>query len=955
MTEKWYRITQLPDLTLNKYSSLEDNGIDGVLGKHIAFLRQLNRKGVNFNLSFHLFYLYLSSEDLPKDIPGERLQAFILVRGDMAQKLDVDAFMDTSSLSEFFTFDKSLNNGFEEIPCSLENVLKTYGMDDLTFKNCSFLTKAETYLPSDSGSPYYMIRDWEMNEKGRLYSMFRAMESMNKTALYRVDLYPTEESEILRKDFKLAMNRLHQKQDDFGSRTNRDYEGFAALDNYESLLKTFENSPHFIANIMVFSQNKEVSLSLLDAAGSESLLKGKYQVASFDNEFNSKSFLDDEIKGLINPFEKRIVKKGKLGLVICREESQNLSVNYLPTLFTLENIAPFFRMPVLYEGEAIQIPKETAPAFLDGENAIYLGKDKHEYDVNFPTELFPKHAFIAGVPGSGKTNIMHHLTSSLWKKGIPFLVLEPAKQEYRALLNDEEMKDVYLFAPNADMSFPLHINPFELPKGMIIAEHIRKLCEVFEGAFYLFPPLPFLLDTAIETIYKRLGWDPSDVYTGNEKDGNGKSRPFPTMSMLYEQMEKEIQKTKYDSETGGNIESALKVRIGSLLRREMGDVFDVPVSTFPPEKWLEVPAIIELESMGTGPANFLNLLLCTLIRETLKVNPDYDKGSLRHVIFIEEAHNLICSQAEDISGEDANPKVAATNFIVKMLAEVRALKEGIVIADQLPSAMAPEVLKNTGLKLGLRITANDDRSYLGNTMSASSVQLEKMATFKVGEALVFYEGLLKPFEIQTKEWFGEIEDKNLKKEMVTSKSDRRLREMLSDNKAYRETIRKSVYIIHRKYNGYRLSWIERFEEFEKKFIFRIISYSNKLNEIDRKLNSDLELTEDELDILIERREDLRTSLEIAMSDKKAIEEARTLISDLGRYIKELETFKNNKCSKMKLENRLYVGILELQQILLKSAIKFCETMNNFFKMEIKEIEQFKSLYIEVLNQLEQHR
>ena len=68
------------------------------------------------------------------------------------------------------------------------------------------------------------------------------------------------------------------------------------------------------------------------------------------------------------------------------------------------------------------------------------------------------------------------------------------------------------------------------------------------------------------------------------------------------------------------MESALKVRIGSLLRREMGDVFDVPESTFTPEKWLEGPAVIELESMGTGPANYLTLLLCSLIRETLKVN-----------------------------------------------------------------------------------------------------------------------------------------------------------------------------------------------------------------------------------------------------------------------------------------------------------------------------------------------
>jgi hypothetical protein len=89
-----------------------------------------------------------------------------------------------------------------------------------------------------------------------------------------------------------------------------------------------------------------------------------------------------------------------------------------------------------------------------------------------------------------------------------------------------------------------------------------------------------------------------------------------------------------------------------------------------------------------------------------------------------------------------------------MLAEVRALKEGIVIADQLPTAMAQEVIKNTGLKIGLRITSADDRALLGSTMAASSIQMEEMATFNVGRALISYEGLMRPFAIQMHEWCG---------------------------------------------------------------------------------------------------------------------------------------------------------------------------------------------------------
>ena len=76
MAELWYRLTQLPDLTLNKYSSLEGSGIDGVLEKHIAFLRQLNRKGIVSNISYHLFYLYISPDDKAKDTPGSQIADF---------------------------------------------------------------------------------------------------------------------------------------------------------------------------------------------------------------------------------------------------------------------------------------------------------------------------------------------------------------------------------------------------------------------------------------------------------------------------------------------------------------------------------------------------------------------------------------------------------------------------------------------------------------------------------------------------------------------------------------------------------------------------------------------------------------------------------------------------------------------------------------------------------------
>ena len=239
------------------------------------------------------------------------------------------------------------------------------------------------------------------------------------------------------------------------------------------------------------------------------------------------------------------------------------------------------------------------------------------------------------------------------------------------------------------------------------------------------------------------------------------------------------------------------MRIGSLLRREMKDVFDVEKSTLTPEEWMQYPIIVELESLGEGPANFLTLLLCTLIRETLKATPAPDiQNEVRHVIFIEEAHNLIAPQAQTQEGQDSNPKIAATAFIVKMLAEVRALKEGIVIADQLPTAMAAEVIKNTNIKLVHRLTSQDDRELVGSTMNASSLQMENMGIYTSGQALFTFEKMLRPIEIQVNLVEGHEE---------TAPDDRELVKMMLDSS------KKPVY-----YKLRKMETLQRWEDIKKR-------------------------------------------------------------------------------------------------------------------------------------------
>lgn len=945
MAELWYRLRQLPDLTLNKYASLEGNGVDGVLEKHIAFLRQLNRKGIVSNLSYHLLYFYLVPEDKAKDTPGHRLQIYLMIHGSADALENVPALISASPLADFYKLDFKLKKTTTgDDTCSIDNILSNSGITSPIFNTCAFLSKTETLLPAGNGEgeDYYMLREWEMNEDGRLYNMCKMMEALNHTTLYRVDLYPVEKSVSLRESLRKPMSILRKRQDERGSSSRKDYDGKDVLDSYEELIEKYDSSPHFITNVMVFANGKEDAISILDSAGSESLMKGKYNISTFASNFDVHSFIEGDFDGLENFREGMVVRKGKQGLIVCREDTASINLNYLPTLFSLEEVAPFFRFPALYDGETIQIAKETAPASIGREGSLFLGKDRNGYDVFFPLSLLPKHAFVSGVPGSGKTNTMHHITSSLWKDHrIPFLVLEPAKQEYRALANDPEMKDMYLFSPNADMSFPLHINPFEMPKGTLVAEHIRRLCSVFEGAFPLEPPMPFLLDTAIEAVYRELGWIPEHVYMGDEKLDDGVTkRRLPTMSMLYRRLEQELKSTQYSDEVRGNLESALKVRIGSLLRREMGDVFDVPESSFTPEKWLEVPAVIELESMGTGPANFLTLMLCALIRETLKVNPRYD-GDVRHVIFIEEAHNLIGPESEEQTGAEADPKQAATAFVVKMLAEVRALKEGIVIADQLPTVMAQEVLKNTGLKIGLRITSADDRSLLGSTMAASALQLEQMSTFAVGEALIFYEKLMRPFEMRIKEWCGEIENESEKEIAVTSKNDADLRYALADRETYRDENLKSIKIIGNKYY-FLLSEIEEQIQQSEYWLTSVKNQAEKINELysylERVELGKISITNEEKDSKYDLLEDLQTSRNNLLREKAKINKAIEIISTIGKWVFALERLKNGRWTRFGAPESELIKVTLLQSKMCEETMALNELLRKALG-EIKGIEK----------------
>ncbi len=750
----YYELDTAPDFSLDRYSSLSETGPSGVLTQHQSFWRQLNQWGKMFNGGIHFIYQFDAGQPV-----GKRMK--LIIRFDAADpeaKTSIQQIMKASILAPYY----------DQL-----NLKKEDPISSQAFGWKVNLIKKERFIPSlfNEKEAFYIVSDWEMNPNARLYSMLRIMAASGSSCAYCVDIYPVDYNNALENGLRFILPHLREL-DSFKIKTDlssvsgggKDENAKKALDFYENLTDSLAVSPHFLVNVQAFGKTETVARQILDAAASEALTGGNY---SLYGEKSGSSVCDTISSGFSYWNDP--------------EAPEGLAT--LPHLMTLEEMVPFAVMPVLYPGESIEMPKETVPEIQDG---MFIGRDGQGHGISFPWENLSKHIFLAGMPGSGKTNAMMYLIAEIHREGIPFLMFEPAKKEYRSLVVQPDMEDIFFFSPCAGSMFPIHINPFEFPHGMRLSDHINRLLDIFNGTFLLDPPMPMLLAEGIQICYEKLLWLPGMVNQGNLR--------YPTLSMLYPQIEELMDKYQYADDVRNNLQSILQVRIGSLMSREMGDIFDVGWSTFPPEQWLEKSAVIELAALGTAPSNFMILTLMTSIRESLDIQiyePEKYEHRPRHMIFLEEAHNLIANTSIQKPGE-IDPKVSATAYITKMLAEVRALGEGIVIADQLPTSMAPEVIKNTSLKFGLRLTSQDERELLGAAMSADILQLENMGVFMPGHCLVSYEGLLKPFEIQIPEYKNDdvVNDVQI------------LREKLCDP-VYHHSMLQSVKIMEMKYTEKR--------------------------------------------------------------------------------------------------------------------------------------------------------
>jgi hypothetical protein len=103
---------------------------------------------------------------------------------------------------------------------------------------------------------------------------------------------------------------------------------------------------------------------------------------------------------------------------------------------------PGFRIRRSAEFSLAEIPPKDPTRVIAIGNVLDRGVDTGNlYYIDI--DSMQKHTIVCGVTGGGKTNTCFYLLGQLWKYGIPFMVCEPAKSEYRhMMLMSESFKGV---------------------------------------------------------------------------------------------------------------------------------------------------------------------------------------------------------------------------------------------------------------------------------------------------------------------------------------------------------------------------------------------------------------------------------------------------------------------------------------------------------------------------------
>ncbi|MDH6137951.1 hypothetical protein P3T37_007389 [Kitasatospora sp. MAA4] len=238
--------------------------------------------------------------------------------------------------------------------------------------------------------------------------------------------------------------------------------------------------------------------------------------------------------------------------------------------------------------------------------------------LRIPFTSLNRHTLVCGATGSGKSQTTRALLEAATEHGLPWLVVEPAKAEYRLMASRmTNGTKVIRIRPGETDTPPAGINPLEpaLVDGVRypLQTHLDLVKALFMAAFEAQEPFPQVLNAALTRCYEDLGWD----LALGESNNPDITPTYPTLRDLQRTAAQVVDEIGYGKEVQNDIQGFIRVRIGSLRLGTTGRFFE-----------------------GGHPLDFTALLHTNTVFEIEDVGDDRDKAFLMGTVIIRLVQHL---------------------------------------------------------------------------------------------------------------------------------------------------------------------------------------------------------------------------------------------------------------------------------------------------------------------------
>ena len=363
-----------------------------------------------------------------------------------------------------------------------------------------------------------------------------------------------------------------------------------------------------------------------------------------------------------------------------------------------------------------------------------LGKAYIENRVKLDVKSLTQHVFVTGSTGCGKSETIYKLINETKQVGTKFLVIEPAKGEYKNVFGD-----VNVFGTNPLIMPLLRINPFSFPTGVHVLEHIDRLTEIFNVCWPMYSAMPAVLKKAMLDAYESCGWD---LRLSVNRLSQGED-VYPSFLDLFLSLEKVITESAYSEEVKSNYSGALLTRVESLTNGLNGEIFSV--NELSNMVLFDENCIIDLSRVGSQETKSLIMgILIMRLSEYRMTGANTPNSALKHLTVLEEAHNILKRVSTEQSQEGSNMAGKSVEMITNAIAEMRTYGEGFVIVDQSPTSVDKAAIKNTNTKIVMRLPDEDDRKVSGKAAGMNDKQIDEIAKLPTGVAVVYQNDWVSP-------------------------------------------------------------------------------------------------------------------------------------------------------------------------------------------------------------------